>query len=108
MNWWRLTNEKRKLLQSKKGGAGGVLARTTGRALPNQHPPMVAGWRGLLCRFISGVWIMNRHETLAKISYYEWMLESMKLTVRHELWIRDQIENLLATLPALREREGVK
>lgn len=30
-----LTNEKRKLLQSKKGGAGGVLARTTGRALSN-------------------------------------------------------------------------
>jgi hypothetical protein len=55
-----------------------------------------------------GVWIVNRHETLAKISYYEWMLESMTLKPAHELWIRDQIEDLLATLPALREREGVK
>jgi hypothetical protein len=55
-----------------------------------------------------GVWAMNRHETLAKISYYEWMLESMTLKPAHELWIRDQIEDLLATLPALREREGVK
>ena len=49
---------------------------------------------------------MNRHETLAKISYYEWMIESMKLKPAHELWIRDQIEDLLATLPALRERES--
>lgn len=51
---------------------------------------------------------MNRHETLAKISYYEWMLEAMRLTATHELWIKDQIGNLLATIPALREKEGVK
>jgi hypothetical protein len=51
---------------------------------------------------------MNRHETLAKISYYEWMLEAMTLKPAHELWVKDQIENLQATIPALREREGVK
>lgn len=51
---------------------------------------------------------MNRHETLAKISYYEWMLESMTLKPAHELWIRDQIEDLIATIPALREKEGVR
>jgi hypothetical protein len=51
---------------------------------------------------------MNRHETLAKISYYEWMLEVMTLKPAHELWVKDQIENLQATIPALREREGVK
>lgn len=53
----RLANEKRKLLQSEESSAGGVLARTTGRALPNQHSPMVAGW-GLLCRHSIGVRIM--------------------------------------------------
>lgn len=42
-----LTNEERKILPSKKGGAGGVLARTIGRALPNLYPPLVAG-RGLV------------------------------------------------------------
>lgn len=51
---------------------------------------------------------MNRHETLAKISHYEWMLEAMRLTAAHELWIRDQIENLQATIPALREKEGMR
>ena len=54
-----LVNEKRKILPSKESGAGGVLARTTGGALPNQHSPMVAGWRGLLCRHFGGVRIMN-------------------------------------------------
>ena len=53
------SNEERKLLPSKEGGAGGVLARTTGRTLPNKHPPMVAGWRGLLCRHFGGVRIMR-------------------------------------------------
>ena len=56
------SNEERKILPSKKGGAGGVLARTIGRALPNKHPPMVAGWRGLLCRHFGGVWIMSERE----------------------------------------------
>ena len=51
---------------------------------------------------------MNRHETLAKISYYKWMLESMRLKPAHELWVNEQIENLQATIPALREKEGVK
>jgi hypothetical protein len=41
---------------------------------------------------------MNRHETLAKISHYEWMLESMTLKYTHELWIRDQLEDLTASL----------
>ena len=54
--------EERKILPSKEGGAGGVLARTIGRALPNKHPPMVAGWRGLLCRHFGGVWIMSERE----------------------------------------------
>ena len=51
---------------------------------------------------------MNRHETLAKISHYKWMLESMTLKPAHELWIRDQIEDLETTIPALREKEGIK
>ena len=51
---------------------------------------------------------MNRHETLCKISHYEWMLESMTLKPAHEMWVREQIEILLETIPALREREGIK
>jgi hypothetical protein len=51
---------------------------------------------------------VNRHETLAKISYYEWILEAMRLTPAHELWVRDQIEDLIATIPVLREKESVK
>lgn len=81
------------------------MAFTISRALLNKLPSMVDRGGLLLGR---GVWAMNRHETLAKISYYEWMLESMTLKPAHELWIRDQIEDLLAMLPALREREGVK
>ena len=41
---------------------------------------------------------MTRHETLCKISHYEWMLESMTLNSRHEWWIRDQLEDLTASL----------
>ena len=37
---------------------------------------------------------MDRHQTLAKISHYEWMLEAMTLRPAHELWIRDQLEDL--------------
>jgi hypothetical protein len=51
---------------------------------------------------------MNRHETLCKISHYEWMLESMTLKPAHEMWVREQIEILLETIPALREKEGIK
>ena len=57
----RLANEKRKLLQSEESSAGGVLVRTTGRALSNQHSPMVAGW-GLLCRHFGGVRAMSERE----------------------------------------------
>jgi hypothetical protein len=32
----------------------------------------------------------------------------MTLKPAHELWIRDQIEDLEATIPALREKEGIK
>ncbi len=52
------TNEITYLLPSEKGGAGGVLALTTGRTLLNQHPPMVGGW-GLLCRHFGGVRAMK-------------------------------------------------
>ena len=45
-----LVNEKRKILPSKDSGAGGVLASTTGRALPNRHPYLVGRW-----------WVMYRH-----------------------------------------------
>jgi hypothetical protein len=41
---------------------------------------------------------MNRHETLVKISHYEWMLTSKTLTIEHELWIKDQLEDLTASL----------
>jgi hypothetical protein len=41
---------------------------------------------------------MTRHETLAKISHYQWMIESMNLKPAHEFWLRDQIEDLTASL----------
>jgi len=41
---------------------------------------------------------MTHHETLCKISHYEWMLESMKLRAAHQLWIKDQLEDLKASL----------
>jgi hypothetical protein len=41
---------------------------------------------------------MTRHEILCKISQYEWMIESMTLNIRHELWIKDQLEDLRASL----------
>ena len=83
------------------------MARTIGRALLYRHPYLV-GRDGLVRGKHREVRIMNRHQTLCKISHYEWMLESMTLKPAHELWIRDQIEDLLATLPILREREGIK
>ena len=46
---------------------------------------------------------MNRHETLAKISHYEWMLESMRLNSAHEAWIHEQIRELTASLAQFRE-----
>ena len=53
-----LVNEKRKLLPSKESGAGGVLAGTTGRALPNRHPYLVGRWR-VMYRHAREVRIMN-------------------------------------------------
>jgi hypothetical protein len=41
---------------------------------------------------------MTRHETLCKISHYEWMLESMTLRPAHEFWIRNELEDLHASL----------
>lgn len=41
---------------------------------------------------------MNRHETLLKISHYEWMIESMSLRPAHENWIRQQVEELTDSL----------
>ena len=49
-------SEGREILQSAGNSAGGVLALTTGRALPNQLPPMVDG-SGILLG--SGVWAMS-------------------------------------------------
>ena len=41
---------------------------------------------------------MTRHEITAKISHYEWMLESMRLRPSHEDWIREQIQVLIESL----------
>jgi hypothetical protein len=46
---------------------------------------------------------MTRHEILAKISHYDWMLETMTLRPAHEFWIKDQLEDLHAALVKLRE-----
>lgn len=89
--WW-IANEITYLLPSKKGGAGGVLARTTGRTLPNQHPLMVGGW-GLLCRHFGGVRIMNK-DILNKINHYEYMLKELDLSERHKYWIVKELQKL--------------
>jgi hypothetical protein len=41
---------------------------------------------------------MTRHETLCKISHYEWMLESMKLAELHRYWIVGQLQELRDSL----------
>ena len=41
---------------------------------------------------------MTRHETLIKISHYEWMLESLKLSELHRYWIVGQLQELKSTL----------
>ena len=41
---------------------------------------------------------MTRHETLAKISHYEWMLESMELAELHRYWIVGQLQELTDSL----------
>ena len=53
-----ITNEVSYLLPIKDNSAGGILAGTIGRALPNRHQLLVE--RGGLVRWlISGVWIMS-------------------------------------------------
>jgi len=41
---------------------------------------------------------VTRHETLAKISHYEWMLESLTLAELHRYWIVKQIHELKESL----------
>jgi hypothetical protein len=41
---------------------------------------------------------MTRHETILKISHYEWMLEAMHLRPAHEAWIQDQLQDLRDSL----------
>lgn len=41
---------------------------------------------------------MTRHETLAKISHYEWMLDSLKLAELHRYWIVGQLHELKESL----------
>ena len=96
-----ITNEKRKLLQSKEGSAGGVLARTTGRVLSNLHPPMVAGW-GLLYRHSIGVRIMIN--LLEVNSYAQIVLEK----IAGEGDLSDYFTNTLKSLESkLSDRQAV-
>jgi hypothetical protein len=46
---------------------------------------------------------MNRLETLAKISHYEWMIESLKISPVHKAWLEDKIEELTASLAQFRK-----
>jgi hypothetical protein len=39
-----------------------------------------------------------RHSILCKISHYEWLLTSKTLNIKHELWIKDQLKDLTASL----------
>lgn len=48
---------------------------------------------------------MTRHETLAKISHYEWMLESLTLKDLHRYWMVGQIQELTASLAQFHQRE---
>lgn len=41
---------------------------------------------------------MTRHETILKISHYEWMIEAMHLRPAHEAWIQDQLQDLRDSL----------
>jgi hypothetical protein len=51
---------------------------------------------------------MTRHETLCKISHYQWMLESLELAELHRYWIVKQVHELTASLAQFHEREGAK
>ena len=48
---------------------------------------------------------MTRHETLCKISHYEWMLESLELKELHRYWIVGQLQDLKASLAQFHKRE---
>jgi hypothetical protein len=41
---------------------------------------------------------MDRHQTLCKISHYEWMLESLTLAELHRYWIVGQLQELKSSL----------
>jgi hypothetical protein len=44
---------------------------------------------------------MNRQETLAKISHYEWMIKTLKIRPAHKAWLEDKIEELSAELSTI-------
>jgi hypothetical protein len=41
---------------------------------------------------------MTRHDIILKISHYQWLMESSKLTERHIYWITKQIQELESSL----------
>lgn len=41
---------------------------------------------------------MTRHETILKISHYDWMLESLELNELHRYWIIGQRQELELSL----------
>jgi hypothetical protein len=65
--------EKRKLLPIKGDSAGGILALTIGRALPNRYQLLVERG-GLLCWLISGVWTMRELEQFLNVEA-EWVMD---------------------------------
>lgn len=46
---------------------------------------------------------MTRHEILCKISHYEWMIQSLKISPVHQAWLEDKIEDLTASLAQFHE-----
>ena len=102
------------ILQGAEAGAGGVLARTIGRALSNQYSPMVGGW-GLLCRHFGGVRIMKELEQFLNVEA-EWVLE--RLSTGTEANDRNyyqgrldqlaQVRRYLGQPQIMREREGAR
>lgn len=52
--------------------------------------------------------VMNRRETLARISWCEWKIASFYLTYEEIRDLTQEIERLQETIPALREKERVK
>ena len=92
------------------------MARTIGRALPNQHPLMVAGW-GILCRHFGGVWIMKDNLEMALNVEAEWVLERLSESFTSDtdrnyyqgrLDQLAQVRRILGHNQLLIEREGAK